>query len=119
VKKLENKEKTAQNTDIHLFYQDENDPGYSSSCYMTKDKRLGIQVGGYVTEMTLKQWKALEKERDKLKEKYKDLLETKTQVHMRAMRLNQELQILKEKVRGLPNYLNGNAQIDKLKKLIK
>ena len=45
-----------ENTDTHLFYEDPKDEGYSPSCHMTKDRKLGIQVGGHVIQKPLRDW---------------------------------------------------------------
>ena len=50
-----------ENTDTHLFYEDEDDEGYSPSCHMTKDRKLGINARGHVWEMKLKKWHHLTK----------------------------------------------------------
>jgi len=43
----------------------------------------------------IKDYQHLQQDLQNLKDKYKDLLDTKTQVHMRAMKLQQELDKLK------------------------
>lgn len=53
--KEKQEDQTCENTDNHLFYDDDN-IGYSSSCHMTKNKTLGINVGGYVIVKTLREW---------------------------------------------------------------
>lgn len=44
------------NTDTHLFFEDDEDMGYSPSCHMTVNKSLGIQVGGTVYVRDLRTW---------------------------------------------------------------
>ena len=56
----------AKNTDRELFREKSNapsDPGnyYTSSCHVTKDGALGINVGGFVRVMPLRDWHALGK----------------------------------------------------------
>ena len=52
--------RAAQNTDTHLFSEIEDDY-YSPSCRMTKERTLGINVGGKVIIRSLREWfKALD-----------------------------------------------------------
>ena len=45
----------AKNTDMQLFAEVKGDY-YSPSCHMTKDRKLGISVGGYVIVKSLREW---------------------------------------------------------------
>ena len=62
-----------KNTDTHLFSEVESDY-YSYSCHMTQDRLLGIDVGGYVKVMSLKDWHQLEQQ---LAEKEKEIANAK------------------------------------------
>lgn len=55
-------EQPVENTDTHLFYEDEKDVGYSDSCHMTEGRQLGIQVGGLVVSMPLREWMEMYKD---------------------------------------------------------
>ena len=62
-----------ENTDTKLFRENESDY-YSASCHMTKDRRLGINVGGTVIEASLKDWHLAA---SKLEQKDKEIAELK------------------------------------------
>jgi hypothetical protein len=55
-----------KNTDTELFYEIDGDY-YSPSCHMTKDKKLGINVGGTVIVKPLQEWHKLKAENESLK----------------------------------------------------
>lgn len=47
--------KPEQNLDQHLFSEEEGNH-FSPKCFMTKDRKLGIDVGGYVPVRSLSEW---------------------------------------------------------------
>lgn len=47
--------KPEQNLDQHLFSEEEGNH-FSPKCFMTKDRKLGIDVGGHVSVRSLSEW---------------------------------------------------------------
>jgi len=52
--------KSCKNTDKNLFEEIDGEY-YSPSCFMTEDRTLGINVGGFVIVKTLRDWFELAK----------------------------------------------------------
>jgi hypothetical protein len=85
-------DKPVENTDTHLFYEDHSDEGYSPSCHMTKDRKLGIQVGGHVIVMPLRSWHHLQKEKEELERQMYSPNMSKALQIKKLQKENEELQ---------------------------
>ena len=69
-------------------------------------RKLAEKMGEKTMTISVKDWDKLKLEQYVLKEKYKDLLDTKTQVHMRAMMVQQKLDKLKYAIWKIPKRKN-------------
>jgi len=106
-----------ENTDIHLFYEDENDEGYSPSCHMTTDRRLGIQVGGFVSVRSLREWKALESELKESNECLDTSIEQNNVLIYQTTQLQKQVEALNREIPKNPDIMNREALIVRMKNL--